>query len=82
MSTRFAHVFLITLAVLALPGCGGSGDVNTPPTTLASRGKACDSCATNADCESGLTCQQFRNAAGSIITLCGDANPNMTCPAR
>jgi len=52
-----------------------------PPTTLAPRGVACSPCSVNADCQTGLTCQQFRNAAGAISNLCGDANPSMTCPS-
>ena len=42
----------------------------------------CEPCTNVDDCESGLTCQQFRDANGNIRNLCGDANPNMTCPAN
>jgi hypothetical protein len=57
------------LAALPLAGCGSD------------RNSACEPCANVDDCESGLTCQQFENRdTGAIRNLCGDANPNMTCP--
>ena len=84
MRKGLAHFFFVALALLVIPSCGGNDNVvnTTPPTTLAPLGAACAPCNVNADCQSGLTCQQFRNAAGAIRTLCGDANPNMTCPAN
>lgn len=68
MRSRWMLVFV--LAVLPLAGCGGS------------KNAACEPCTNVDDCQSGLTCQQFRDSAGNIRNLCGDANPNMTCPAR
>jgi len=63
-------MLLLLLAAMPLAGCGSN------------RNSACESCTNVDDCESGLTCQQFRDANGNIRNLCGDANPNMTCPAN
>ena len=63
-------LLLLLFAALPLAGCGGN------------KNSACESCTNVDDCESGLTCQQFRDANGNIRNLCGDANPNMTCPAN
>lgn len=60
---------MLLLAAMPLAGCGEDGNA------------ACEACANDEDCESGLTCQMFRNADGNILNLCGDANPAMTCPA-
>lgn len=61
-------LMLLLLAAMPLAGCGDSGN------------SACEACTNVGDCESGLTCQQFRDSGGNIRNLCGDANPNMTCP--
>lgn len=62
-------MLLLVLAALPLAGCGSD------------RNRACEPCSNVDDCESGLTCQQFQNPdTGAIRNLCGDANPNMTCP--
>jgi len=63
-------MLLLLLAAMPLAGCGSN------------KNSACESCTNVDDCESGLTCQQFRDANGNIRNLCGDANPNMTCPAN
>jgi hypothetical protein len=70
MRTSRWMLMLLLLAAMPLAGCGDSGN------------SACESCTNVEDCESGLTCQQFRDANGNIRNLCGDANPNMTCPAN
>ena len=67
-STRWMLVLLL-LAVLPLAGCGDNGN------------SACEECANDEDCESGLTCQVFRATNGNVLFLCGDANPVMTCPS-
>jgi hypothetical protein len=62
-------LFMLMLAALPLAaGCGSN------------RNSACEPCDNVDDCESGLSCQQFRDANNNIRNLCGDANPNMTCP--
>jgi hypothetical protein len=61
-------LMLVLLAAMPLAGCGDDGN------------SACEPCTNVDDCESGLTCQQFSDANGNIRNLCGDANPNMTCP--
>lgn len=63
-------LLVLMFAALPLAGCGDN------------RNSACEPCSNVDDCEAGLTCQQFRDANGDIRNLCGDANPNMTCPAR
>jgi hypothetical protein len=63
-------ILALLLAALPLAGCGSD------------RSRACEPCTNDDECESGLTCQAFRDNAGNIINLCGDANPDMTCPAR
>ena len=63
-------MLMLLLAALPLAGCGSS------------KNSACESCTNVDDCESGLTCQQFAGANGTIRNLCGDANPNMTCPTN
>lgn len=63
-------MLVLMLAVMPLAGCGDD------------RNSACEPCSNVDDCEAGLTCQQFRDDNGDIRNLCGDANPNMTCPAR
>ncbi len=60
---------MLLLAAMPLAGCGEDGNT------------ACEPCANDEDCESGLTCQMFRSTDGNILNLCGDANPAMTCPA-
>ena len=60
---------LVLAAALPFAACGG-------------KNSACEACSNVDDCESGLSCQQFRDSSGNIRNLCGDANPNMTCPAR
>ena len=67
-SSRWLLVAL--LAVMPLAGCGDDGN------------SACEPCSNVDDCESGLTCQQFSDSSGNIRNLCGDANPNMTCPGN
>jgi hypothetical protein len=63
-------MLVLLLAALPLAGCGRD------------RNSACEACTNDEDCETGLTCQMFRNTAdGNILFLCGDANPIMTCPA-
>lgn len=69
MRSRRWILTLLLLAVLPLAGCGD--DSNT----------VCEPCVNDEDCKSGLTCQMFRQRDGSILNLCGDANPLMTCPA-
>jgi hypothetical protein len=61
-------LMLLLLAAMPFAGCGNN------------RNSACEPCTNVDDCEAGLTCQQFRDANGNIRNLCGDANPNMTCP--
>jgi hypothetical protein len=62
---------LLILAAMPLAGCGDDGN------------QACEPCDNVDDCESGLTCQQFENLeTGAIRNLCGDANPDMSCPAN
>lgn len=61
-------MLLLILAAMPLAGCGNN------------RNSACEPCTNGDDCESGLTCQQFSDSRGAIRNLCGDANPNMTCP--
>ena len=61
-------MLLAVFAAMPLAGCGSD------------RNSACEPCDAVDDCESGLTCQQFRDSSGNIRNLCGDANPNMTCP--
>ena len=63
-------MLMLLLAAMPLAGCGSN------------RNSACEACTNVDDCESGLTCQQFRDSNGNIRNLCGDANPNMTCPAN
>ena len=63
-------MLVLMLAVMPLAGCGDDGN------------SACEPCDNVDDCEAGLTCQQFSDASGAIRNLCGDANPNMTCPGR
>ena len=65
---RWTLVLLLT--TLPLMACGDD------------RNGACEECANDDDCESGLTCQLFRDGSGATFDLCGDANPAMTCPAR
>jgi hypothetical protein len=67
---RSRWILALVLAALPLAGCGSN------------KNGACETCSNVDDCESGLTCQQFRDSQGNIRNLCGDANPNMTCPAR
>jgi hypothetical protein len=62
-------ILALLLAALPLAGCGSN------------KQSACEACANDEECESGLTCQAFRDANGNILNLCGDANPAMTCPA-
>ena len=61
---------LLLLAVLPLAGCE------------AGKNKACEPCSNVSDCETGLTCQIFRDASQNEVNLCGDAGANMTCPPR
>ena len=61
---------LLLLIALPLAGCGEN------------RNNACEECTVDEDCETGLTCQLFRNGAGETFNLCGDSNPAMSCPAR
>lgn len=61
---------VLLLAALPLSGCGTD------------KSRACEPCVNDEDCETGLTCQAFRDNDGNILNLCGDANPDMTCPAR
>jgi hypothetical protein len=63
-------LLVVLLAVMPLAGCGDDG--NGP----------CEPCSNVDDCEAGLTCQQFQDGSGNIRNLCGDANPNMTCPGN
>ncbi len=60
---------LLLLAAIPLAGCGN-------------RNSACEPCVNVDDCESGLTCLQFVDESGNTRNLCGDANPDMTCPAN
>jgi hypothetical protein len=62
-------ILALLLAAMPLAGCGSN------------KNSACEACTNDEDCESGLTCQAFRDANESILFLCGDANPAMTCPA-
>jgi hypothetical protein len=62
-------LMLLLLAAVPLSGCGEDGNT------------ACEACTNDEDCESGLTCQMFRDRNENILNLCGDANPLMTCPA-
>ena len=62
-------LMLLLLAALPFAGCGDSGN------------NACEECVDDSDCETGLTCQIFRQSDGFVINLCGDTNPLMTCPA-
>ena len=61
-------MLMLLLAALPFAACGSN------------RNSACEACTNVDDCEQGLTCQQFRDNNGNIRNLCGDANPNMTCP--
>ena len=61
--------WLLLLAV-ALSGCE------------AGKNKACEPCTNVSDCETGLTCQIFRDASQNEVNLCGDASTNMLCPPR
>ena len=70
MRTSRWMLMLLLLAAMPLAGCGDD------------KSSSCEACTNVDDCESGLTCQQFRDANGNIRNLCGDANPNMTCPAN
>jgi hypothetical protein len=65
---RSRWLLVLLLAAMPLAGCGDN------------KNSACEACSNVDDCESGLTCQQFRDSNGNIRNLCGDANPNMTCP--
>lgn len=62
-------LMLILLAALPLAGCGSN------------KNSACEACTNDEDCETGLTCQMFRDTNGNILFLCGDPNPAMSCPA-
>jgi hypothetical protein len=67
-TSRWMLLFAV-LAVMPLAGCGDNGN------------SACEPCNNVDDCESGLSCQQFTDVnTGAVRNLCGDANPNMTCP--
>ena len=64
-------MLVLMLAVMPFAGCGDN------------RNEACEPCSNVDDCEAGLTCQQFVDTqTGTIRNLCGDANPDMRCPAR
>ena len=68
---RSRWTLVLILAVLPFAGCGKN------------RNQACEPCTNVSDCQPGLSCQQFTDRnTGTIRNLCGDANPNMTCPAR
>ena len=67
---RYRWLLVLLLAVSPLAGCGDNGN------------SACEACSNVDDCESGLTCQQFRDSNGNIRNLCGDANADMVCPPR
>lgn len=69
-SSRWFLALALVLCLLPLAGCGND------------KSQACEECSNVEDCDDGLTCQQFRDSSGNIRNLCGDANPNMTCPAR
>lgn len=63
------QILMLLLVCIPLAGCGSN------------KNSACEACTNDEDCESGLTCQPFReDPSGNIFTLCGDANPAMTCP--
>ena len=61
-------MLMLMLAAIPLAGCGSD------------RNSACEPCSNVDDCESGLSCQQFTDSNGNLRNLCGDDNPNMTCP--
>jgi hypothetical protein len=67
---RSRWILLLVFAVLPFAGCGSN------------KNSACEACTNVDDCQSGLTCQIFRDTNGNIRNLCGDANPSMTCPAN
>lgn len=78
--TRFGPPLINLTVELRPQSCGNSrmvGELSSAP----GQGGACAPCGSSADCRAGLTCQQFRDSAGNVRNLCGDANPNMTCPA-
>lgn len=58
------------LAAMPLASCGGA------------KNRACEPCSNVDDCETGLTCQIFRDANANPVNLCGDASTNMICPAN
>ena len=68
-SSRWLLVLLL-LAAMPFAGCGSN------------KNGACEPCTNVSDCQTGLTCQQFRDTNGNIRNLCGDANTNMQCPAN
>jgi hypothetical protein len=53
-----------------------------PSAACSNKNSACEPCTNVDDCESGLTCMQFRDDSGNTRNLCGDANPDMVCPAN
>ena len=60
---------MLLLAAMPLAACGSN------------RNTACEPCTNDEDCESGLICQQFRDAIGNIRNLCADFNTE-TCSVR
>ena len=67
---RAPWLLAVLVAAAPLAGCG------------ADKAVACEPCANDDDCEAGLACQLFEDTQGNRRNLCGDANPNMVCPAR
>lgn len=68
MRTRW--MLVLVLSALPLAGCEGD------------RSGACEPCSNASDCEIGLTCQIFRDAASNERNLCGDSSANMICPPQ
>jgi hypothetical protein len=66
---RFRWAAILMLSVLPFAGC--------------SKGRECDSCKKDADCQSGLVCSNFLDSNGNVASQrCGSGLGVSTCRVR